>query len=58
MNFLGNPNSLINCSLDLHERGLGLLVKLAPFLDGSNASIGSKEDGDRVNFKLLLIDEI
>jgi hypothetical protein len=58
MNFLGNPNSFINCSLDLHERGLGLLVKLAPFLDGSNASIGSKEDGDRVNFKLLLIDEI
>jgi hypothetical protein len=51
MNFLGDPNSFINCSLDLHERSLGLLVKLAPFLDSGNASIGGKEDGDWVNLK-------
>jgi hypothetical protein len=49
MNLLGDPNSFINCSLDLHERSLGLLVKLTSFLDGGNASIGSKEDGDWVN---------
>jgi len=49
MNLLGNPNSFINCSLDLHEGFFGLLVKLTPFLDGGNASIGSKEDGDWVN---------
>jgi hypothetical protein len=52
MNFLGNPNSFINCSLDLHERGFGLFVKLTPFLDGCNASIGGKEDADRINFLL------
>jgi hypothetical protein len=49
MNFLGDPNSFINCSLDLPERGFGLLVKLAPFLDSRNTSIGRKEDGDRIN---------
>jgi len=53
MNFLGNSNSFINRSLDLHERGLGLLVKLATFLDGGNASICSKEDGDWINFRFL-----
>jgi hypothetical protein len=53
MNFLGDPNSFINCSLDFHERGLGLLVKLTAFLDCGDASIGGKEDGDRVNVLLL-----
>jgi hypothetical protein len=52
MNFLGNPNSFINCSLDLHERGFGLLVKFAPFFDSRNTRIGRKEDADWINFLL------
>jgi hypothetical protein len=50
LHLTGNTNSFFNSGLDLHKRGLGLLVKFASFLDGGNASIGGKEDADWVNF--------
>jgi hypothetical protein len=51
-NFIHNAFDFIVRFSDFNKGFLGLLVKLAPFLDSSNASIGGKEDADRINFLL------
>jgi len=52
-NFLIYANSFVNSRLNLHERGLDLLIKLTALSDCCNTSIGGKEEADRINFVSL-----
>jgi len=47
----GNPSHFVISLFDLNKSFLGLFVKLTPFFDGSNASVSSKEDADRINLQ-------
>lgn len=51
MHLLGNPSHFVISLFDFNKSFLGLLVKLAPFLDGGNASVGCKEDADGINLQ-------
>jgi hypothetical protein len=48
---LGNSSHFVISLFDFNKSFLGLLVEFASFLDGGNASIGGKEDADRVNLQ-------
>jgi hypothetical protein len=51
LSLLHDASHFVISLFDLNKSFLGLLVKLTPFLDCGNASIGCKENGDRINLQ-------
>ena len=54
MHLLGNPSHFVISLFDFNKSFLGLFVKLTPFLDCGNASIGCKENADWIHMRGLL----
>jgi hypothetical protein len=52
LSLLHDSSHFVISFFDFNKSFFGLLVKLTPFLDSRNASIGGKEDADRINFLL------
>jgi hypothetical protein len=46
-----NPSHFVISLFDFNKGFLGLLVEFTSFLDGSDTSVGSKEDGDWINLQ-------